>query len=93
MTDNNSSNRRRAGRPRTIGNPVARSPLLRKGGPHERSASGQRARQRLSTGDAIEEWLAEREAEQYAEDEKGSGSSPFRLYGSKVLERISSKPL
>jgi hypothetical protein len=43
MTDNNSSNRRGVGRPRTIGNPVARFPLLRKGGAHERSASGQRA--------------------------------------------------
>jgi hypothetical protein len=28
------------------GNPIARSPLLRKGGPHQRAVSGERARAR-----------------------------------------------
>lgn len=44
-----------------IRNPVARSPLLRKGGPHTRSKTGQRVNARLSTRDAMDEWLEEYE--------------------------------
>ncbi len=42
-----------------IRNPVARSPLLRKGGPHTRSKTGQRVRTRLSTRYAIDDWYDE----------------------------------
>jgi hypothetical protein len=59
------------------GNPVARSPLLRKGGAHERSTGGKRHLARLSTYDAIEEWLEMQEAEAPEVREKGSGSAPF----------------
>ncbi|VAW88707.1 hypothetical protein MNBD_GAMMA16-105 [hydrothermal vent metagenome] len=37
-------------------NPVARSPLLRKGGVHVKSKTGRRVKSRLSVEDAIDEW-------------------------------------
>ncbi len=40
-------------------NPVAVSPLLRKGGVHIVSKTGQRVRYRLQTQSAIDEWLEE----------------------------------
>lgn len=46
-----------------IRNPVARSPLLRKGGAHVKSRTGQRVRARLSTSGAIDDWLDEVEDE------------------------------
>ncbi len=48
-------------RNRPIRNPVAQSPLLRKGGAHVKSKTGQRVRARLSTHLAIDEWLGEKE--------------------------------
>ncbi len=48
-------------RNRPIRNPVAQSPLLRKGGPHVKSKTGQRVQARLSTSSAIDEWLEELE--------------------------------
>lgn len=48
-------------RNRSVRNPVARSPLLRKGGPHIESKTGQRVQTRLSTHSAIDEWLDELE--------------------------------
>jgi hypothetical protein len=53
-------------------NPVARSPLLRKGGAHVKSKTGQRVRARLSTHDAIFEWLddVERTEEQKDGEQK-----------------------
>ena len=42
-------------------NPVARSPLLRKGGPHQQSKTGQRVQTRISTQSLAEEWLDERD--------------------------------
>lgn len=42
-----------------IGNPVARSPLLRKGGAHQRARSGERQRQRADLGTAMEQWREE----------------------------------
>ena len=45
-----------ATRPRTIGNPVARSPLMRKGGPHRRGRSGERRIQREEVAAALEQW-------------------------------------
>jgi hypothetical protein len=71
----------RTRRPRVAGNPVARSPLLRKGGVHESSASGKRQRVRLSTQDAIGEWLETRDDELQDEMETGSFGSPFYLPG------------
>lgn len=40
-------------------NPIAQSPLLRKGGAHAKSKTGQRVRARINTDSAIEEWLDE----------------------------------
>ena len=45
-------------------NPIARSPLLRKGGAHVKSKTGQRVRARLTTQDAIDEWREETETQQ-----------------------------
>jgi len=50
-----------------IRNPVARSPLLRKGGAHVKSKTGQRVRARLTTYDAYNEW----EGEELEETTKG----------------------
>ncbi len=47
------------GRNRAIRNPVAQSPLLRKGGAHTESKTGQRVRDRMKVSSAIEEWLEE----------------------------------
>lgn len=60
-------------------NPVARSPLMRKGGTHVHSKSGQRSRQRLSTSSGIEDWLDELESASTQADKKGGNSSPFSL--------------
>lgn len=46
-------------RNRRIRNPVALSALLRKGGPHIKSKTGQRVRSRLSTNSAVDDWLDE----------------------------------
>ena len=48
-------------------NPVARSPLLRKGGAHVKSKTGQRLRSRLNTQDAIDEWWDEQQDQQQEE--------------------------
>ena len=40
-------------------NPVANSPLLRKGGVHQRPRSGQRQLDRQVLNDALDEWLDE----------------------------------
>ncbi len=45
----------------SIRNTVARSPLLRKGGAHQRVRSGERQRDKLQTSDALQEWLEERQ--------------------------------
>lgn len=71
MSRKNHSRGGRAGQARTVGNPVARSPLMRKGGVHERSASGQRVRARLSTRAALEDWLDERETDDAVVYENG----------------------
>jgi len=42
---------------KTKGNPVARSPLLRKGGPHQRAISGERARARLALRRQLDQCL------------------------------------
>jgi hypothetical protein len=58
---------------------VARSPLLRKGGAHQRSTGAERQRQRLSLDDAIEEWLETRDEASSEERETGGSGSPFFL--------------
>jgi len=40
----------------TIGNPAARSPLMRKGGAHRRSRSGERHKLREELEAELEEW-------------------------------------
>ena len=65
----------KAKRSASLRNSVARSPLLRKGGPHETSTGGKRHRGRLLTHEAIEEWLELEET--WEERETGSHGSPF----------------
>jgi hypothetical protein len=77
MSTNKPSRGTKAGRVPCRRNPVARSSLLRKGGPHERSAGGKRHRTRLSVHEAIEEWLETEEAQEGREGETGSCGSPF----------------
>jgi hypothetical protein len=48
-------------RRRIIGNPVARSPLLRKGGAHQRARSGERQLQRADLEAALGQWREELE--------------------------------
>ena len=43
-------------RRRTMGNPVARSPLTRKGGAHQRPRSGQRQQEQAELEEAIDQW-------------------------------------
>ncbi len=65
------------GRNRTR-NPVAASPLLRKGGVHIQSRTGQRVRNRLQTQSAIDEWLEESEELSITRNKgKGSKGSPY----------------
>lgn len=60
-----------------VRNPVARSPLLRKGGAHAESKTGQRVQARLATNSAVDEWLDEREdGEQCQEDGGGADAAP-----------------
>ena len=60
-----------------VRNPVARSPLLRKGGPHVKSKTGQRVRSRLSTYSAIDEWREELgENNRAQEQENGEHTLP-----------------
>jgi hypothetical protein len=77
MTDNNRSNAGQARRRRTGGNPVARSPLMRKGGPHERSSSVQRQQSRLALYDELEEWFETLGEDKVEESETGGVGSPF----------------
>lgn len=44
-------------------NPVARSPLLRKGGVHEKSKSAKRQQQKLSDNHLLDDWREELEFE------------------------------
>ena len=64
-------------RNRPVRNPVAQSPLLRKGGPHVKSKTGQRVQARLSTNSAIDEWLnALEDNNQNQEHENGEQMLP-----------------
>lgn len=59
-------------------NPVARSPLMKKGGVHGQSKTGQRVKQRLHTNRAIDEWLQVVE-EAKLEDKNGEPKLPIFL--------------
>ncbi|MGB3620262.1 MAG: hypothetical protein WBA20_02855 [Ketobacter sp.] len=56
-------------------NPVARSPLLGKGGVHTKSKTGQRVRARLNTQSAIDDWHHEF-ADSRPEDNHGEQALP-----------------
>lgn len=63
---------------RRFRNPVARSPLLRKGGPHQRSRSGERHEMHQGIRAELEDWLDELEEMKRQCEEpvsKGTGSS------------------
>ncbi len=53
-----------------VRNPVAQSPLLRKGGPHVKSKTGQRVRARLSTNSVVDEWLEELEEDKHNQEQE-----------------------
>jgi hypothetical protein len=68
-------------RNRAIRNPVARSPLLKKGGVHSQSKTGQRVSKRLQTQSAIDDWLEDIEDEAITQTGvKGSNSSPYCFF-------------
>ncbi len=85
MTASKNRQRGRANRPR-VGNPVAKSPLLRKGGAHERSAGGKRQRNRQAIRDALDEWIWLENATSGDVDENGEQSSPFFLSGTGIVQ-------
>ncbi len=62
---------------RAIRNPVAQSPLLRKGGVHTESKTGQRVRDRMKVSSAIDEWAEEIEDRLDQSENVGSNGSPF----------------
>ncbi len=75
-----------------VRNPVAQSPLLRKGGPHEKSKTGRRVRARLSTNSAVDEWLDELEEDTLGQEQEDGGANapPFRiqrLFRSQVISK------
>ncbi len=57
-----------------VRNPVARSPLLRKGGPHIKSTTGQRQQTRQSTQNMVDEWLDE--LDELQQEENGEPKLP-----------------
>ena len=58
-----------------VRNPVARSPLLRKGGAHVPSKSGLHSQGKLATLNAIDEWLDDID-DQQQEQENGEPKLP-----------------
>ena len=63
---------------RRFRNPVAQSPLLRKGGPHERSRSGERQNQRQALEAELDSWRDETDDLEWQTEEpvpKGTDSS------------------
>lgn len=65
---------------RRFRNPVARSPLLRKGGPHQRSRSGARRQLHQALEAELDEWFHDSDETERQHEEpvsKGTGSSSF----------------
>lgn len=62
---------------RAIRNPVAQSPLLRKGGVHTQSKTGQRVRSRINVASAIDEWLEEVDEKFINDGNDKGGDSPL----------------
>ena len=66
---------------RRFRNPVARSPLLRKGGPHQRSRSGERRQLQQALDAELDAWFdesEERQGQAGAPVPKGTGSRSYR---------------
>jgi len=64
-------------------NRVACSPLMRKGGAHVKSKTGQRVRARLDLDNALCEWYEENETDiNKKEKTDGEPMAPRSLYGS-----------
>ena len=61
-------------------NPVAQSPLLRKGGAHQVSKSGQRGRSRMALSSALDEWFEDYNDETNSGDKNGEQSSPYSFW-------------
>jgi len=57
-------------------NPVACSPLLRKGGPHTKSKTGQRVKTRLLTQTLIDDWFDEINDNKNMEQQNGEQKLP-----------------
>lgn len=51
-------------------NPVARSPLLKRGGAHEKSASAKRQQTRQATNALLDDWRDDLEFERLLKDEE-----------------------
>ena len=66
-------------------NPVALSPLLRKGGAHVKSKTGQRVRTRLATQNAIDDWWEELNDSQ-EEQQNGEQKLPDSFIRCLVIE-------
>ena len=52
-------------------NPVARSPLMRRGGAHQRSRTAERQQSRAQTSELAEDWREELEFEREVLEERG----------------------
>ncbi len=66
---------------------VARSPLMRKGGAHVKSKTGQRVRARLDLDNALCEWYEEDESDiNKKEKTDGEPLAPRSLFGSVIMD-------
>jgi len=73
---------------RRFRNPVARSPLLRKGGPHQRSRSGERRQLRQALDAELDAWFDESDELQTQSEApvpKGTGSRSYRASTARQL--------
>jgi len=73
-------------------NYVARSPIMRKGGPHIKSKTGQRVRQRLQLGDSLDEWYETNE-DNVEEKENGEPEAPHDIFKKFNIYRITTLSL
>jgi len=66
-------------------NHAARSPLMRKGGAHVQSKTGERVRERLDLEFEVEEWLDEISDEIDNDNEEKDGEHGFSIYFRKPI--------
>ncbi len=64
---------------RVFRNPVAQNPLLRKGGPHQKSRSAERRNQRQAIDAALDTWHEELERQNEESASEGADSSLYSL--------------